>query len=286
LYMGKQGKFKLDKTIVCPGCAGKGASKPNAVAKCAACEGSGIQVTMRHLGFGMVQQLQEQCRHCGGEGETIKMKDRCKQCNGDKVTKESKFIDVFVDKGMSHGQKITFSGEADQAPDIEPGDIVLVLQEKEHAVFKREDQDLHMLKKIKLVEALGGFQFQITHLDGRVLLVKSSPGEVIKPGDYRWVEGEGMTQHRNPFDKGRLKIVFDVEFPAPSTLNPQQIKVLQSVLPPAAAPQPLPAEYEEVNPITAEEAPGTRRRGAREAYDDDDDEDGHHRAGGVQCHQQ
>lgn len=64
----------------------------------------------------------------------INEKDRCKKCEGHKVSKETKLLEVHVDKGMRHGQKITFSGEADQAPGVEPGDIVLVLQEKEHEV--------------------------------------------------------------------------------------------------------------------------------------------------------
>lgn len=50
------------------------------------------------------------------------------------MVKEVKILEVHVDKGMKHGQKITFGGEADQAPGIEPGDIVLVLQEKDHEV--------------------------------------------------------------------------------------------------------------------------------------------------------
>lgn len=68
------------------------------------------------------------------KGEVINEKDRCKKCEGHKVSKETKLLEVHVDKGMKHGQKITFSGEADQAPGVEPGDIVLVLQEKEHEV--------------------------------------------------------------------------------------------------------------------------------------------------------
>lgn len=67
-------------------------------------------------------------------GEVINERDRCKPCEGRKVCKEVKTLEVHVDKGMRHGQKITFSGEADQAPNTEPGDIVLVLQEKEHEV--------------------------------------------------------------------------------------------------------------------------------------------------------
>lgn len=50
------------------------------------------------------------------------------------MVKEVKILEVHVDKGMRHGQKITFGGEADQAPGVEPGDIVLVLQEKDHEV--------------------------------------------------------------------------------------------------------------------------------------------------------
>jgi DnaJ-class molecular chaperone len=51
------------------------------------------------------------------------------------VIKEVKILEVHVDKGMKHGQRITFTGEADQAPGVEPGDIVLLLQEKEHEVI-------------------------------------------------------------------------------------------------------------------------------------------------------
>lgn len=51
------------------------------------------------------------------------------------MIKEVKILEVHVDKGMKHGQRITFSGEADQAPGVEPGDIVLLLQEKENEVM-------------------------------------------------------------------------------------------------------------------------------------------------------
>jgi DnaJ family protein A protein 1 len=37
---------------------------------------------------------------------------------------------------MVDGQKITFGGEGDQEPGLEPGDIIIVLDEKEHDVYK------------------------------------------------------------------------------------------------------------------------------------------------------
>lgn len=67
-------------------------------------------------------------------------------------------------------------------PDTITGDIVFVLQLKEHPKFKRKIDDLFVEHTLSLTEALCGFQFPLTHLDGRQLLIKSAPGEIIKPG--------------------------------------------------------------------------------------------------------
>lgn len=67
-------------------------------------------------------------------------------------------------------------------PDTVTGDIVFVLQLKEHPKFKRKVDDLFVEHSLSLTEALCGFQFPLTHLDGRQLLIKSAPGEIIKPG--------------------------------------------------------------------------------------------------------
>jgi DnaJ family protein A protein 2 len=75
------------------------------------------------------------------------------------------------------------------------------------------------------VEALCGFQFTIQHLDERILLVKSQPNEVIKPGDVRCIDNEGMPTPRNPMFKGKLYIKFDVEFPASGIITADSKKV-------------------------------------------------------------
>lgn len=69
-------------------------------------------------------------------------------------------------------------------PDTITGDIVFILQQKEHPNFKRKFDDLYVEHTLTLTEALCGFQFVLTHLDGRQLLIKSNPGEVIKPGKH------------------------------------------------------------------------------------------------------
>lgn len=39
--------------------------------------------------------------------------------------------------GMRDGQKLVFHGEGDQEPGLEPGDIIIVLDQREHSLFTR-----------------------------------------------------------------------------------------------------------------------------------------------------
>ena len=78
--------------------------------------------------------------------------------------------------GMKDGQQIRFSGEGDQSPGLEAGDVVIVLDEKEHNVFSRRGIDLSMTLELSLTEALCGFQRHIQTLDNRTLGIMSLPG--------------------------------------------------------------------------------------------------------------
>ena len=82
---------------------------------------------------------------------------------------------------MEDGQKITFSGEGDQEPGLEPGDIIIVLDEKEHSLFKRNGIDLIMKMQISLSEALTGLKKTIHTLDNRTLVIQTVSGEYYVP---------------------------------------------------------------------------------------------------------
>lgn len=94
-------------------------------------------------------------------GGKVPIGDKCKTCDGGKFENVSKILEVHVLPGMRHNDKITFKGEGDQAdvsvirfsfqsipvqPDGEPGDVVIVIQQKDHEVFKRDGDDLHITK--------------------------------------------------------------------------------------------------------------------------------------------
>lgn len=284
MYNGTTRQLALQKSIICPKCEGRGGKK-GAVVTCNTCNGSGMNIRIHQIAPGMVQQIQMQCRDCSGQGERVPEKDRCKNCQGRKTAKERKILEVHIDKGMRDGQKITFTGEGDQEPGIEPGDIIIILDEKEHSIFKRDEVDLRMNMDIDLVEALCGFQKTLEMLDKRKIVITSHPGEIIKPGDKKCVLSEGMPRYKNPFEKGRLIITFSVNFPPDGFITEAHLPQLQQLLPPREK-VILPDDGEEVNLVKLDPEEESRRRRHHTGNAYDDDEDMGHPRGGVQCQSQ
>ena len=171
-------------------------------------------------------------------------KDKCKTCVGKKTVREQKILEVHVDKGMEDGQKITFSGEADEEPGIKPGDVVIILDEKDHPVFKRRKSDLHINVDINLVEAVCGFEKYIETLDKRWLKMTSPPGEVIKPGDIKAINDEGMPVHGRSISRGNMFIKFNVVFPPHDSISLESMEKLKELLPPGDEPI-IPDEVDE-----------------------------------------
>ena len=189
LYNGKTVKLAINRDKICTDCEGRG-GKVGAERACSDCNGQGVRIALRQIAPGMVQQMQTVCPACKGVGKSMKESDKCKTCKGNKVNKDRKVLDVVVEKGMKNGQKIKFVGEADEAPDTVPGDVVFVVQEREHNVFKRKGADLVCTIELTLSEALCGFTRTITHMDSRILKVESKPGSVIEPDAVKLIQGE------------------------------------------------------------------------------------------------
>ncbi|XP_071539874.1 dnaJ homolog subfamily A member 2-like [Panulirus ornatus] len=280
MYNGKVSKLQLSKNTICTACGGEG-GPPGALQPCRMCNGRGIKITITQLGPGMVQQMQSRCLDCDGEGEVINERDRCQVCMGRKVTQQTKLLEVHVDKGMKDEQRITFHGEGDQMPGVEPGDVIIVLQEKAHEVFQRSGADLMMKQTVTLTEALCGFTTVIKHLDGRNIVVKHPPGSVLVPGCIRGIEGQGMPIYKNPYEKGDLYIRVDVEFPENYFAPEGKLKELEALLGGRPAAQEIAADAEEVNMTDFEESPGSG--GFRGQYYNEDDDHPHTGGQHVQC---
>ncbi|KAL6859388.1 hypothetical protein ACP4OV_017647 [Aristida adscensionis] len=152
---------------------------------------------------------------------------------------ESEILSIEVKPGWKKGTKITFPGKGNQQWNQLPADLVFVVDEKPHPVYRRDGNDLVAEARVTLAEALGGTVVVLTTLDGRELAVDvgGSGGEdeeeeeevpVVRPGYELVVPMEGMPMPREPGRRGSLRIRFDVAFP--ERLTRRQRAVIKRVL--------------------------------------------------------
>ena len=106
-------------------------------------------------------------------------------------------------------------------------------------------------------------------------------GEIIKPGDIKCILNEGMPVYRNPLEKGRLVLHFDVKFPEKNELRPENLAKLEKVLP-ARTPVQVPMNAEEC-PLVDYDPRQQQRSHRHPMYDDDDDPRAHGGPTQVNC---
>jgi DnaJ family protein B protein 4 len=144
----------------------------------------------------------------------------------------------------------------DQRPGTAPADVVFVIKEKPHALFRREKDDLVCTLRVPLVDALCDGRRALTTLDGRELRVPAS-GAASAPAEWV-VAGEGMPISKvrggsararaavpaarrvtrggdgagaqAPGRRGDLRVRFEVVWP--KALTAEQKATLRRVLPP------------------------------------------------------
>jgi DnaJ family protein A protein 2 len=227
IYNGAQKKVAVSRRRNCAACDGKGGKSADAVKVCTGCKGKGMRTIMQMLGPGMYSQRTGPCDECNGQGKTIDEKNKCKTCKGKQTAQEQKMMELTVDKGAPHGDKIVLHGEGDEIPGVEAGDFIAQMTIKPHKKFQRKGADLVMEKTISLYEALTGVNFILEHLDGKKIHVTSTPGEVIKPGMIKTIEGYGLPFHKTSYKYGNLYISFTIDFP--NKFNETQLKKVENV---------------------------------------------------------
>ena len=221
----------------------------------------------------MIQRQIITCSRCKGSGHIIDEKDKCKHCNGNKIVNEKKIITVHIEPGMEDGDQIKFLGCSDEAPNAETGDLIVVLHLLKNDRFIRKNDNLLMIKKISLSEALLGCQFTFDHLDGRKIVVTSEPNQVITPHSVKIIQREGMPKRGNQFEKGDLYIKFDIEFPKSEQITNELKEALKICIPTHKVEDEVNLNDEDVFHVQTKDADIKQFENARSSYNPHENDD-------------
>jgi len=196
-------KIKVPTLVACKTCDGSGSKKGSDSSTCTTCGGVG-QVRMQQ-GFFSVQQT---CPHCHGQGKVIT--DPCGSCHGQGRVEETKTLSVKVPAGVDNGDRIRLGGEGEAGENGGPaGDLFVQVRVKPHAIFERDENNLHCEVPISMTMAALGGEIEVPTLTGRLKL--KIPSETQSGKLFR-LRNQGVVPVRGG-PKGDLLCRVSVETP-------------------------------------------------------------------------
>ncbi len=208
--------IEIKRPDPCGHCAGTGQKPGTGKKRCHTCAGRGEVV--RNQGF---FQLRQTCPSCGGHGETIE--EACPKCKGRAYVAKEVPVTIAIPAGIEHGraERIPGQGEPGQGGG-QPGDLVVVVHVKEHAVFSRYGDDLLMQSRISFRQAVLGDDVELPTITGESVAMKIPAG--TQPGEKLRVRNHGLPRQDG---YGRGSLVVQVQIDVPKTLTTEQEELLR-----------------------------------------------------------
>ncbi|MEW6673407.1 MAG: DnaJ C-terminal domain-containing protein [Thermodesulfobacteriota bacterium] len=128
---------------------------------------------------------------------------------------QSEKITVKIPKGMITGKKLRLAGKGEQSPYGGPaGDLYIQAKIMDDPVYRSEEYDLYVERKIKLTEAILGTTISVPTITGKELSLKIPAG--TKHKTKMRLSGHGLP-HMQGRAKGDLYVIIDVNIPTQLT---------------------------------------------------------------------
>nr|MBN2277722.1 molecular chaperone DnaJ [candidate division Zixibacteria bacterium] len=165
---GVEKKLKVKRYEECTDCGGSGVAAGASKQTCPDCRGAGQIRTISKTFLGTIQQVRT-CPRCRGAGEIIT--NPCQACRGEGRVQTVSSIRVKVPPGVSSGNYMTLEGKGNAARGRGvPGDLIVVFEEKEHAHFTRQGDNIICEIPISFTAAALGGEVSIPTLNENHML--------------------------------------------------------------------------------------------------------------------
>ncbi|MEM7361390.1 MAG: molecular chaperone DnaJ [Bacteroidota bacterium] len=163
---GVRKKIKIQRYITCSDCGGNGAESGTSLEVCSNCHGTGQEQSVQKNMF--IQMFSTKlCRKCEGAGKIIYL--TCSGCKGQGRQQVEETITLDIPAGVIQGIQLTKTGKG-HAPvrGGVPGDLVILIEEVEDELLKRDGLDIHYRCVISLLDAIHGSKVKVPTMEGDV----------------------------------------------------------------------------------------------------------------------
>jgi len=199
--------IKLRHWKACGTCSGSGAQGSAGYSTCSSCGGSGEVRQVSLSVFGQFINIAP-CTSCSGTGEVLQ--DKCGTCSGEGRVEGETTVKVTIPAGVRTGNYIPLTGKGHAGRrGGQAGDAMVVIEEQEHELFEREEDDVHMRHTVDFPTAALGGEVTVPTLGGQAVLT-IEPG--TQPGSVLRMKGNGIP-HVNQRGSGDQLVHIDIYVP-------------------------------------------------------------------------
>ncbi len=215
---GTERTVEIRRQARCRQCTGTGAEPDGGTRVCDDCGGSGRSSRGR--------LLRTDCHRCSGLGYVVVKK--CGQCDGQGRVDSLDSLKVRVPAGVATGQKLKLRerGNVPRRGDGKHGDLYVLIEVAEHALFRRRGADLFCEVPITLTEAALGAELEVPTLTGTTTIrvpAGTPSGQVLRLAGRGLPAMSGRSRGR----KGDLHYRVMVE--VPTSVSPTERKLLDQL---------------------------------------------------------
>ena len=205
IVLGVEKKIKVKRKVKAEGVTFK---------SCSNCDGSGQVTRITNTILGRMQSSST-CPTCNGSGQVVSNRPTNSDANG--LVSYDETVLVKIPAGVEDGMQLKVTGKGNEsAGNGVPGDLIVLIQENEHAFLKREGNNLHYDLYISISDAVLGVSKEIQTVTGNVR-IKLENG--IQSGKLLRLRGKGLSS-LNSYGAGDLLVHINVW--TPKTLNKEQ----------------------------------------------------------------
>ena len=205
----------LKKCGTCDGRGGKGEKQ------CSQCGGRGQVRRVQQTMLGQFVSVQA-CPKCDGEGSLVS--DPCRTCHGDGRVSETETVSVKVPAGVASGNYIPLRGMGDAGRRGGPaGDLIVLIEEKDHEIFERHGDDLHVDVPVSFSTLALGGKVEVPLVGGETHTLDVSAG--TPSANRTRIRGKGLPGLRG----GRGDLIVRVMVWVPTKLSTAERKLLEEL---------------------------------------------------------
>ncbi len=141
------------------------------------------------------------------------------------ITKQKNILEFDIKPGCRENTKIKFTGAGDKIYNKPQQDIIFIVKQKPHSLFKRDKDDIYINLGLSLRDSLLGFTFNKMNIDNRQIFFQTNG--ITKPNQVYTIPNRGMINNKTG-KRGNFKLICSVKFP--NKLTKEQRNVLTNIL--------------------------------------------------------